>query len=810
MTKHAPAAAFAASDPIATSCTVEREPLLGALDLINRIVERRNTIPILSNVMLSPSDSGRLRLFATDLDLQLELEIDACWQSPGDFTVAAAALRDLVKKTEGGAQITLAAEDGRLTISAGRMRSRLSTLPVDDFPVIGAPAEGEGAPLAAFDIPSDQLASDLAALAPAMSSSEERYYLRGVAVQVTEVAGSPCLVMISTDGGQMVRIARPVPLGAEAMADAIIPRKAIAELLRLLKKREPAALAIEIGGVRDKVRVTGPGFRLTSKLVDGIYPPWPTAYAKIVGEVELQGVAMVELHPRLDARQIAALAKAAGTALKVETGEAGAVLTAPDYPEYLAVSMFLKEDLAPKGFGFNEYDHARSHAERYAAAVAEAAGIEEIPDHRHAKYRDGLIIGVTFGESEYVRPEPVKRLCYETFTEIVEYPEPYVRYADGAYSIPIPASHGALVTLQASADEAAVPVRTDARGAIQLSAELVRTLAGDPAEFERVDIAPLQFLHGEIVTGYTFPGVPKVATGQTNGRRHRAMTDREQMMAYCADPVGFMGQISAKRSTFVEFAETVVQIALLVAALPQPPEPPAVVEPVPVAVPDPMPVEAPADLPQDEPPAVEAPVDQPDAFAALMVRVARLEAQIAAQGIGAAAGEISLAADPRQDPVPVSAEQDREDLETIIAALRADNAAQAMRLAHIEASRARLGRRLLAHRGELAHERGVNAQLLGQIGAFLKHRPDPAPVPIIFRSPDAGPPDPATVIGYSFDQPDGRAELVALLADVRLDSIAIIGDAIQQHGGEEEARAAWPSAFTRLEAIDTALARAAH
>lgn len=763
MTRPLDHTALSAAEPIAASCLVERATLLAALETINRIVERRNTIPVLSNVMLSPSDSGGLRLYATDLDLQCELDIEADWGAPGAFTVAAAALRDMVKKAPAGSQISLSADDGRLTISAGRMRSTLATLPVDDFPIIAFPLEG----LSTFDLPSDQLARDLAALAPAMSNEETRHYLCGVAVQATEIDGAPCLAMISTDGGQMVRLARPVPAGAEAIADAIIPRKAIVELLRMLKKREPAALAVEIGGERGRLRVSGPGFRLTSKLVDGIYPNWRTAYDKAVGDVELQGVAMPELHPRLKAPQIAALAKAAGTALAVETGEFAAVLTSADFPEYLGVTMFLKEDEAPKGFGFNEYEHARAHAERYAAALAQAAGM---PDLECAGVRttDGLVVAVTFGRGEYVTPEPVEIVCYETFTTRVEYPESFTQYEDGAYSIPIPRSHGSLVAVEVAGDGGEVqkyPIRTKANGAIELTDAAVAALAGDPAEFERVEIAPLQFLHGEIVTGYSFPAVPCIANGKKSGKRFRPMTDREQIAAYCADPVGFMAQIRARSPDDREAAyqeEHARMVASVGDAQPeesnvvngdfpaaQAERAPPVDEPAPIPVPDdaPAPIQHPADLPQEAAPAVEAPAVQPDAYAALEARLAVLEGIISAQGL-APAGEISRTAEPRPDPAPIE-DGERAELETIIAALRADNAAQAATIERLTRNRSHLGQRLGQRAGQLGHERSVNAQLLGQIATFLRRRPDPVQVPVVYRpEPDAGPPDPGMVIGF--------------------------------------------------------------
>lgn len=540
MTAHAQIAANVAAQPIASLCLVERESLLGALDHACKIVERRNTIPILSNVAISACEAGGLRIVGTDLDMQCEFTIEAAWEAPGSYTVAAEALRDMVKKLPKGAHITLSHDPDahRLTVSAGRLVSTLATLPCDDFPAIAF----EETDAHRFDMPSDIFCRDLVALAPAMSKEETRYYLNGIALQLGEPEAEQRLYMIATDGAQMVRIARPVPAGAEAIADTILPRKVATLLSRFLKKAEPAALAFELQGDL-RARIAGQGWRLTTKMIDGTFPNWRGAHAAALGQGELQHVAMIELDPRLAVANIAKLAKAAGADLRAETGEKAAMLTCADYPEYLALSTFNNPD-ARNPFQINGAEFARDNAARYLVALRDAAGLPDLEPAGLSSHADGGFAGMTFGTSERVEQEPVERVCYETFTSTVEYPEALRIYEDGAYSVPMPHAQAYSVTAEINGN-GAQPVRTNIKGEIEFSAAAVADMVGDPACFDRVEIPTLQFLHGRAVTGYYFPARPRVSTGQTNGRRMRPMTDREMMAAYCRDPAGFLASVRA-------------------------------------------------------------------------------------------------------------------------------------------------------------------------------------------------------------------------------------------------------------------------
>lgn len=542
MNMQSPVAADVANEAQPAEFLAEREALIPALNMICRVVEGRNTIPILSNVLVQPCGRG-VRFTGTDLDGWLSLDVEAAWGVPGAFTVPAEALRDMVRKAPKGSQVTFTADPdaGRLTIAAGRMRSTLAMLPVDDMPVIGY----EGEPVT-FVLDSRDLVRDFAALEPAISREETRYYLNGIALQPVDIGGEPSLVMVATDGGQLARVARPLPVGAEALASSIIPRKAVGLVKRRLSAKGDAPTKIQFEILDGKARIAGQDWSLVTKLIDGTFPDWQATIDAALGEGGLQRLAMIELHPRLNLPAIAKLAKAAGADLDADLGESGAILSARDYPGYQALTMFMREGAAPKGFGFNEYDHAREHVVRYAEALAAAAGLPKLTVSGTER-DEGIIRGVTFGEATWIKPEPVVHLCYETFTESVEYPEGYHVYQDGAYSIPIPATHGALVTAEIAGDEAGLqPVRTNAKGEIALSDAAVAFMVGAVADAPRVDIPRLQFLHGEIVRDMYIPGPPMVTTRARGGGRAKVMSDRDQMAAYCADPVGFMEKLRAR------------------------------------------------------------------------------------------------------------------------------------------------------------------------------------------------------------------------------------------------------------------------
>ncbi|GGO92571.1 DNA polymerase III subunit beta [Stakelama pacifica] len=257
--------------------TIERATLLKGLSHVQSVVERRNTIPILSNVLIDASGEGSIRLMATDLDLQIDETVAAAVDQPGTTTVSAHTLFDIARKLPEGAQVELSAAEGKLKISAGRYSSSLPTLPRDDFPVI---AEGDLPTV--FELPAETLKQIIDKTRFAISTEETRYYLNGIFWHVADDE-QPVLKAAATDGHRLARVTVVRPDGAEGMPDIIIPRKCIAELRKLLDEVDGS---VGVSLSPSKIRFDLGQAILTSKLIDGTFPDYsrviPTGNDKLL------------------------------------------------------------------------------------------------------------------------------------------------------------------------------------------------------------------------------------------------------------------------------------------------------------------------------------------------------------------------------------------------------------------------------------------------------------------------------------------------------------------------------------------------
>ena len=257
--------------------TIERATLLKGLGHVHSVVERRNTIPILSNVLIEAEEDGGLRLMATDLDLQINETVEANVTDPGATTVPAHTLFDIVRKLPEGSQVELIAAEGRMQVNAGRARFTLSTLPRDDFPVI---AEGELP--TRFELPAATLRQIIDKTRFAISTEETRYYLNGIYLHVSDEA-QPVLKAAATDGHRLARVTVPRPEGAAGMPGVIIPRKCVGELRKLLDELDGT---VQVSLSESKIRFGLGNAVLTSKLIDGTFPDYsrviPTANDKLL------------------------------------------------------------------------------------------------------------------------------------------------------------------------------------------------------------------------------------------------------------------------------------------------------------------------------------------------------------------------------------------------------------------------------------------------------------------------------------------------------------------------------------------------
>lgn len=262
--------------------TIERATLLRCLSHVQSVVERRNTIPILSNVLIDASDGGSVRVMATDLDLQVVETMSASSvDQPGAITVSAHLLFDIARKLPDGSQVSLTTSDNRLEVKAGRSNFKLPTLPRDDFPVIV-----EGDLPTSFELPARLLAELIDRTRFAISTEETRYYLNGIFLHVTD-EDEPLLKAAATDGHRLARFTISRPEGAAGMPDVIVPRKAVGELRKLLDEALDSNVLIDLSASKIRFTMGGEGgVVLTSKLIDGTFPDYsrviPTANDKLL------------------------------------------------------------------------------------------------------------------------------------------------------------------------------------------------------------------------------------------------------------------------------------------------------------------------------------------------------------------------------------------------------------------------------------------------------------------------------------------------------------------------------------------------
>ncbi|MBL8549998.1 MAG: DNA polymerase III subunit beta [Hyphomonadaceae bacterium] len=251
--------------------TIERAALLKALAHVQSVVERRNTIPILSNALLS-AQGDALRLTATDLDIEISESVAADVQRPGAISAPAHNLYDFVRKLPENAAVRLElnADDPRLFLAAARTRLHLPVLPADDFPLM--PADDFGA---RFEIGPVELKRLIDKTRFAISTEETRYYLNGIYFHTIKESDGAVLRGVATDGHRLALADSPAPEGSVGMPGVIVPRKTITELRRLL---DDASDLVEVSVSTQKIRFKLGDAVLISKLIDGSFPE----YARVI------------------------------------------------------------------------------------------------------------------------------------------------------------------------------------------------------------------------------------------------------------------------------------------------------------------------------------------------------------------------------------------------------------------------------------------------------------------------------------------------------------------------------------------------
>ncbi|MDQ0455363.1 DNA polymerase III subunit beta [Rhizobium paknamense] len=267
--------------------TLERSNLLKSLNHVHRVVERRNTIPILSNVLLR-AEGNTLAMKATDLDLEVIEGTAAMVEQAGATTVPAHLLYEIVRKLSDGAEVLLSTNpDGSsMTVASGRSKFSLQCLPEADFPDLTAGSFSHSFKLKASDL---KMLIDRTQFA--ISTEETRYYLNGIYLHTIEAGGALKLRAVATDGHRLARADVEAPSGSEGMPGIIIPRKTVGELQKLVDNPD-LVVSIEVSDA--KIRFTIGEIVMTSKLIDGTFPDYqrviPTANDKEM-RVDCQGFA---------------------------------------------------------------------------------------------------------------------------------------------------------------------------------------------------------------------------------------------------------------------------------------------------------------------------------------------------------------------------------------------------------------------------------------------------------------------------------------------------------------------------------------
>lgn len=247
--------------------TINRETLLKPLQQVTGVVERRQTLPILGNLLFKAA-RNKIEITATDLEVEIKASCQAEVEEDGELTLPARKLLDICKALPEGASIKLSSSDSRAQIRSGKSRFSLSTLPADDFPEVGK-IKGE----TRFTMPQNALRNLIERTNFSMAQQDVRYYLNGLLLELT----SGQIRAVATDGHRLATCDTEVNVTSPGKQQVIVPRKGIQELLRILQDTEDPA-EVEVGN--NHIRVMSPDICFTSKLVDGRFPDYERVVPK--------------------------------------------------------------------------------------------------------------------------------------------------------------------------------------------------------------------------------------------------------------------------------------------------------------------------------------------------------------------------------------------------------------------------------------------------------------------------------------------------------------------------------------------------
>ena len=299
--------------------TVSRDALLKPLNLVAGVVERRQTLPILANVLMV-LDGDRLSLTGTDLEVELVGRVKlASAGDSGELTLPARKLVDICKSLPEGSEISFAAEDSKVTVKSGRSRFTLSTLPAREFPNVE-----DSMGTHQFTIKQGQLKRLIDRTGFAMAQQDVRYYLNGMLWELKDKQ----LKVVATDGHRLALCTLPEKIEAGDDAQVILPRKGVLELARLLLA-EDEDIAIVIGS--NHIRATTEECTFTSKLVDGKFPDYQRVLPRSPNKIVLGS--RLELRQAFTRTAILSNEKYRGVRLKLTDNSLDIVANNPEQEE---------------------------------------------------------------------------------------------------------------------------------------------------------------------------------------------------------------------------------------------------------------------------------------------------------------------------------------------------------------------------------------------------------------------------------------------------------------------------------------------
>ncbi|MGV6806375.1 MAG: DNA polymerase III subunit beta [bacterium] len=300
--------------------TASRDEFLKGIQLVVGVVERKQTLPILSNILLKLDGASGLKLTGTDLEV--EIQGNAAVSSPasdGETTIPGRKLLDITRALPEGSDVTLSVDGGKATLVSNKSRFTLSTLPANEFPNVE-----EGDARLEFSLPQAELKALIDDTAFAMAQQDVRYYLNGMLFEVS--AGQ--VRAVATDGHRLAMATKKVEVQTSEDVRVILPRKGVLELSRLLDSSGPDARVI-IG--KNHFRLQTPEFGFTSKLVDGNYPDYQRVLPR-GGSLVLKGDRET-LKLAFSRAAILSNEKYRGVRLQVEPGQLKLVANNPEQEE---------------------------------------------------------------------------------------------------------------------------------------------------------------------------------------------------------------------------------------------------------------------------------------------------------------------------------------------------------------------------------------------------------------------------------------------------------------------------------------------